>query len=762
MTSEQRDAIVSPATGLILFNLTENCLQINSGTPLAPIWPCIIGSNSTTAVLTTLNCAGATHNGTLTSGTAASGVSSVIAYTGGNGGTYTTQTITSTGVTGLTATLTAGTLASGAGTVTYTITGTPAASGTASFAISLGGQSCTFTRTVAFPLAAVVITLDCAGATHNGTLTSGTAASGVSTVISYTGGNGGIYATQTVNSYGVTGLTATLSAGTVANGIGTLTYTITGTPSTAGTAWFPIGLPGNTAACNFSIPVVFPPAAVTTLTCPTQLSGSVLVPGTEVVYGSRFIQVSYTGGNSGPYAAQTITSTGVTGLTATLAANNVNNGTGTLNYFITGTPSDNGLANFEIVFGGQTCTFACPVSIIPPGAVFEQNRLYMIMSAFDQDYLPYTAPITAGTTNTQMADGTNEATTLNIQGSITTTGVEVIIPSLIQGGGYTIPAYSTTITIPADRTEDGISRDLTFSWESQYLSHTSRGLVANIKAVGGTLNLKKLDINAGIGSDGLGILIGQFTYPFSSSGAVTSTISIRCIPAVPDKMFGVSDNNNDATSHAMFYGVVMGPDGNIWLNNNLGAHYANTNHANFNPFQQATNATDHLAYGSLFQWGRSPDGHELITWTNSTTGTPVNGTTTTLSDTPTNALFITATTGVRDWRASTTVDANRWSTTSTNNPCPTGFRMPTRAEFQKIQGTTITNASNALSSTLKFVQTGRFRSSANGALQSTTDAVYLWASQLSSGWPVVAYFASSAASTEQYYSTGYNVRCFRN
>jgi hypothetical protein len=39
-------------------------------------------------------------------------------------------------------------LANGAGSLTYTITGTPTTSGTASFAITLGGQSCSFTVSV--------------------------------------------------------------------------------------------------------------------------------------------------------------------------------------------------------------------------------------------------------------------------------------------------------------------------------------------------------------------------------------------------------------------------------------------------------------------------------------------------------------------------------------------------------------------------------------------------------------------------------------
>jgi uncharacterized protein (TIGR02145 family) len=99
-------------------------------------------------LITTLNCAGATNIGTLKPGVAASGVNSVVPYTGGNGETYAAQNISSTGVTGLTATLAAGTLVNGAGTLNYTITGTPATSGTASFALSIGGQSCTLSRSV--------------------------------------------------------------------------------------------------------------------------------------------------------------------------------------------------------------------------------------------------------------------------------------------------------------------------------------------------------------------------------------------------------------------------------------------------------------------------------------------------------------------------------------------------------------------------------------------------------------------------------------
>jgi hypothetical protein len=51
-------------------------------------------------------------------------------------------------VTGLTATLSAGNFGSGAGNLSYAITGTPASGGTASFALNIGGQTCTLDVTV--------------------------------------------------------------------------------------------------------------------------------------------------------------------------------------------------------------------------------------------------------------------------------------------------------------------------------------------------------------------------------------------------------------------------------------------------------------------------------------------------------------------------------------------------------------------------------------------------------------------------------------
>ena len=117
-----------------------------------------------------LNCANATNNGTLTANTISSAVSSVISYSGGNAGTYNSQTLSSKGVLGLTGSLLAGTFANGNGTLIYTITGIPKTSGIASFEINIGGKTCVLTRNVALPLGKIE-SLACDNAIHEGNLT---------------------------------------------------------------------------------------------------------------------------------------------------------------------------------------------------------------------------------------------------------------------------------------------------------------------------------------------------------------------------------------------------------------------------------------------------------------------------------------------------------------------------------------------------------------------------------------------------------------
>ena len=118
------------------------------GTNSWVIIPGISVANLPVGTITALICDSAIHMGTITAGYAAVGVSSNVPYSGGNGATHSGQTVNSTGVTGLTATASAGLFANGRGYMMYAISGMPSGSGTASFALSIGGQMCTLEVTV--------------------------------------------------------------------------------------------------------------------------------------------------------------------------------------------------------------------------------------------------------------------------------------------------------------------------------------------------------------------------------------------------------------------------------------------------------------------------------------------------------------------------------------------------------------------------------------------------------------------------------------
>ncbi|MFS4432181.1 FISUMP domain-containing protein [Chryseobacterium sp. S90] len=112
-------------------------------------WVKMVSSGTNTAAVTQMLCSASTDIGVLEAGEPAAGINTSIPYNGGNGGIYSPVSVPSTGVTGLTATLPSGTLNNGSGTFTFNITGTPSAAGTAVFTISIAGETCGFTRTVA-------------------------------------------------------------------------------------------------------------------------------------------------------------------------------------------------------------------------------------------------------------------------------------------------------------------------------------------------------------------------------------------------------------------------------------------------------------------------------------------------------------------------------------------------------------------------------------------------------------------------------------
>ncbi len=71
MTTIQRDAITSPATGLMIYNTTANQAQVNTGTPAAPVWTATTSAtgwatNGNTGTTPATNFIGTTDNQPLT------------------------------------------------------------------------------------------------------------------------------------------------------------------------------------------------------------------------------------------------------------------------------------------------------------------------------------------------------------------------------------------------------------------------------------------------------------------------------------------------------------------------------------------------------------------------------------------------------------------------------------------------------------------------------------------------------------------------
>jgi uncharacterized protein (TIGR02145 family) len=178
----------------------------------------------------------------------------------------------------------------------------------------------------------------------------------------------------------------------------------------------------------------------------------------------------------------------------------------------------------------------------------------------------------------------------------------------------------------------------------------------------------------------------------------------------------------------------------IWMDRNLGAT------------RVATSSTDADSYGDLYQWGRGTDGHQIRT----------SGTTPTLSstDTPVNGNFILASSSPSDWRSPQ--NTNLWQgVNGVNNPCPTGYRIPTDAELDAERSSWITqNTAGAFASPLKLPMAGG-RYGSNGSLFDS-EGDY-WSSTVSgTNSRYLSFDSSSAGVYSTFRSLGLSVRCLKD
>ena len=184
----------------------------------------------------------------------------------------------------------------------------------------------------------------------------------------------------------------------------------------------------------------------------------------------------------------------------------------------------------------------------------------------------------------------------------------------------------------------------------------------------------------------------------------------------------------------------------IWMDRNLGAT------------QVATSSTDSDSYGDLYQWGRYTEGHEVrtsgTTSTTATTAVPNDGNSW-------DGLFIAAGSPY-DWLASQ--DNTLWQGVSgPNNPCPSGYRLPTETELNAERLSWATNnAAGAFGSPLKLT-VGGYRIHFNGTLDAVGSSGYYWSSTVNGiESQSLGVEASNATMISLHRSYGFSVRCIKD
>jgi len=181
----------------------------------------------------------------------------------------------------------------------------------------------------------------------------------------------------------------------------------------------------------------------------------------------------------------------------------------------------------------------------------------------------------------------------------------------------------------------------------------------------------------------------------------------------------------------------------IWMDRNLGAT------------QVATSSTCEPAYGDLYQWGRAADGHQIRT----------SATTDVLSssDTPEHGNFIITNESSFDWL--TSQNDNLWQgVNGINNPCPSGYRLPTSAEWQAERETwSSDDPAGAFASTLKLPLAGSRTYETDFIILPGVSGKY-WSSTTynTDSYSLFINTNSGANITPYYRAYGCSVRCIKN
>ncbi len=239
----------------------------------------------------------------------------------------------------------------------------------------------------------------------------------------------------------------------------------------------------------------------------------------------------------------------------------------------------------------------------------------------------------------------------------------------------------------------------------------------------------------------------SYTWSYSGSGTPSGTGTSATLAATGSGSLSVCASDVCGCSSTTQIGITAEGVYNsttkrCWEDRNMGAT------------QVATSSTDALAYGYLYQWGRGNDGHQLRS----------SGSTTTLSstDSPGHNKFIVTSADPWDWRSPS--NSNLWQGLSgINNPCPTGYRLPTQLEWMyEYENWSSANAAGAFASPLKLTMGGR--RNINNILEDVGTYGNYWGSTAVTGSfsHEVVFLSNYVGNQGTPRSYGHSVRCIRD
>ncbi|MGP1560695.1 MAG: Ig-like domain-containing protein [Helicobacteraceae bacterium] len=241
------------------------------------------------------------------------------------------------------------------------------------------------------------------------------------------------------------------------------------------------------------------------------------------------------------------------------------------------------------------------------------------------------------------------------------------------------------------------------------------------------------------------------------SGSGGGAVSVNSAPSREQDSFSVREKpflTGEILHNGLVYNTVRSPvTGRTWLDRNLGAK------------KVCESFDDENCYGDYFQWGRSANGHEKVY--SEVEDHTRDGRSGVVKDVKKGGKFVTW--KPFDWKA--VQDNTLWQgVNGKNNPCPKGYRVPTRdeilAETTNAQGAqNLGSKQKHLDSFLKLPTNGfRKHDTRDGIVEQRGYVGNLWTSSTSDSRTVYSFWFDGSGSGYKNAdrATGYGVRCIKD